>query len=140
MVSVQRPVGLVYVWMDAAVVGRYLDVHDMGLYRTGNTLVSVVLGLFFAPLLPVTYSAFSPHQSNLPRILDPMKDIVRAIALISFPTAFFFVGVCTGGWPAQARPKLAWRWQRSGIHGHNARAFLAHWHEWRTLPGDRKPR
>jgi PST family polysaccharide transporter len=80
--------GWFYVWMDAIIVGHYLGTHDMGLYRTGNTFVTMVFGLFFAPLLPVLYSAFSRAQKDLAKIREALLFIVKGIALIALPIAF----------------------------------------------------
>lgn len=80
-----------YGWADTIVVGRYFGSHDMGLYRTGTTLVAVAFGLFFSPLLPVAYSAFSRSQHDVPLLVLHLREIVRNIAVISFPIGCFFI-------------------------------------------------
>jgi len=77
--------GWLYGWLDVIVVGHYLGSHDMGLYRTGNTLVIAVFGLMFAPLLPVLYSAFSRQQKELERLREALRTVTHAIALVSVP-------------------------------------------------------
>ncbi len=76
-----------YGWMDAVVVGRFLGAHDMGLYRTGSTLVTLVFGLLFSPLLPVLYSLFSRAQHDLPVLREALLTVVRAATLVALPVA-----------------------------------------------------
>ena len=53
-----------YAWVDVLIVGFYLGVSELGVYRTGNQFVMLLTGLAFAPLLPVMYSYFSRiHES-----------------------------------------------------------------------------
>ncbi len=77
--------GWLYGWLDAIVVGRFLGAHDMGVYRTGNTFVTVVFGLLFSPLLPVLYTLFSRAQQDLARLREALMTVVQAIALVSLP-------------------------------------------------------
>lgn len=77
--------GWLYSWLDTIVVGRFLGAHDMGLYRTGNTFVILILGTIFSPLLPVLYSLFSRAQHDKDRLHDGLMTIAHAIALISLP-------------------------------------------------------
>lgn len=82
--------GWFYGWMDAIVVGHYLGAHDMGLYRTGNIFVTTMLGLLFAPLLPVLYSLFSAQQ-DVNKVAGTLLIVVRSITLISIPVAALMV-------------------------------------------------
>lgn len=76
-----------YGWMDAVVVGRFLGAHDMGLYRTGSTLVTLIFGLLLSPLLPVLYGLFSRAQHDLPVLRDALITVVRAATLVALPAA-----------------------------------------------------
>lgn len=78
--------GWFYGWMDAIVVGHYLGSHDMGLYRTGNTFVTMIFGLIFTPLLPVLYSAFSRVHA-LYKVGELLLLVVKGIAMVTFPIA-----------------------------------------------------
>lgn len=82
-----------YLWMDAIVVGHYLGPHDMGLYRTGNTLVIMVFGLIFSPVLPVLYSILSRAQHDLPKLREAFLFVIRGVALVGFPVALTLVAV-----------------------------------------------
>jgi len=78
-------IGWFYNWMDAIVVGHYLGPHDMGLYRTGNTFVTMIFGLIFSPLLPVLYSAFSRVRHDLSKVAESLLLVVKGIAMVAFP-------------------------------------------------------
>jgi PST family polysaccharide transporter len=77
--------GWFYIWMDAIVVGHYLGPHDMGLYRTGNTFVTMIFGLIFSPLLPVLYSVFSRVRHDLSKVAESLLLVVKGIAMVAFP-------------------------------------------------------
>lgn len=76
-----------YGWLDALFVARYLGSHDMGMYRIGTTLVTMVFGLAFSPLLPVLYSVFSRSGHRIDVVAASLVDTTRAIATVSFPIA-----------------------------------------------------
>ncbi len=80
--------GWFYSWMDAIVVGHYLGSHDMGLYRTGNTFVTMIFGIIFTPLLPVLYSLFSRAQHDLTKLRDSLMTVAHAFALVALPLGF----------------------------------------------------
>jgi PST family polysaccharide transporter len=80
--------GWFYLWMDAIFVGHYLGSHDMGLYRTGNTFVTMIFGLIFSPLLPVLYSFFSIAQLNQQKLREALIAVTHAITLIALPLGF----------------------------------------------------
>ena len=98
--------GWFYVWMDAIVVGHYLGPNEMGLYRTGNTFVTMVFGIILSPMLPVLYSAFSKVQLDQNKVRSTLIHVVKGIALLVFPVAALLVGlreqiegyVFGGGW------------------------------------------
>jgi len=53
------------VWGDNLIVGRFLGVHDLGVYRTGWMLVTMIFGLSLSPFLPVLFPTFSRLQDDL---------------------------------------------------------------------------
>lgn len=79
--------GWFYGWMDAIVVGHYLGPHEMGLYRTGSTFVTMVFGLIFSPLLPVLYSAFSQLQHDSTKIGNSLLLTIKGIGIVAFPVS-----------------------------------------------------
>jgi O-antigen/teichoic acid export membrane protein len=78
-------IGWFYVWMDALIVGHFLGAHDMGLYRVGNTFVSMIFGLVFAPMLPVLYSLFSRAQHDGEYIRTSLMSFARIAMLVAMP-------------------------------------------------------
>lgn len=77
--------GWFYGWADTLVVGRYLGAYDMGLYRTGNTLVMMVFGMLFSPVLPVLYSVFSKKSNENDILLGAVRYVLHATALVAIP-------------------------------------------------------
>lgn len=49
---------------DSTIVGHYLGLRDLGLYRMSLSCVGMVMALFFTPLQPVAYSFLSRLQAN----------------------------------------------------------------------------
>lgn len=81
-----------YLWADSLIVGMFLGSHNLGLYRTGNTLVLMIYGLLFGPLLPVLYSHFSQIQSSHEEIRRVLLKTVRLVTLVAIPVAFALYG------------------------------------------------
>jgi O-antigen/teichoic acid export membrane protein len=77
-----------YGWVDTLVIGRFLGFHNMGVYRTGSTLVAMTFGLIFSPLLPVLYSLFARAQHNLLQLRFALETVEHAISLIALPIGF----------------------------------------------------
>jgi O-antigen/teichoic acid export membrane protein len=73
-----------FVWADSLVVGAYLDTASLGVYSTSMTLVSLTLGLFVAPLLPVLYSALVRLRESPSAMRSAL---LRANAVIAFLVA-----------------------------------------------------
>lgn len=80
--------GWFYLWADSLVVGAFLDVHSLGLYRTGNALILMVFGCLLNPILPILYSALSRMQNNFVRLRESLLQATKIIAAISLPVAF----------------------------------------------------
>jgi PST family polysaccharide transporter len=78
-----------YSWVDALVVGIFLDGKELGLYRTGLLLVSYFYGAIFMPVLPVIYSQLSKFHSEGREIQSLLCSAVRIIAMISLPLSCF---------------------------------------------------
>jgi O-antigen/teichoic acid export membrane protein len=92
-VMLNATVAWFYGWMDSIIVGHYLGTTDMGMYRVGNSLVMMVFGLFFRPLLPVLYSVFCRAQHDLSKIREGLLFVAQGIALVSMPIAFSFLAM-----------------------------------------------
>ena len=54
-----------FVWLDTLVVAMYFDSETLGLYRSALLLAAGGLGLTFAPIVPVLYSALSKSKNKI---------------------------------------------------------------------------
>lgn len=72
-------------WGDSIVLGHFLGVRELGIYRTGITFLILVFGIFFNPILPVAYSTFSRLQSNQDELRQSFLKMTKLIASISLP-------------------------------------------------------
>ena len=77
--------GWLIVWGDSIVLGHFLGVKELGVYRVGVTFSMLVFGIFFNPILPVAYSAFSRLQNNHEELRQSFLKMTKLMALISLP-------------------------------------------------------
>ena len=87
-VSAESLLTWVVIWLDALVVGSFLGVQQLGLYRTGNQFLNMVFGLFFAPLLPVLFSSFSRMQHDTERLREILLKSSTIFSFIALPASF----------------------------------------------------
>ena len=82
------------VWGDNLIVGRFLGVHDLGVYRTGWMLVTIIFGLVLNPFLPVLYPTFSRLQDDLPALKHTFHRVNRVVFALALPmgTGLLLVG------------------------------------------------
>ena len=76
-----------YMWADSFVVGAYMGSHDLGLYRTGNQIVTYSYSLLSAPLMPVLYSWMVSRK--IEEIRAALMNVVSFLSLIFMPIAIF---------------------------------------------------
>lgn len=81
-------------WGDNLIVGRFLGVHDLGVYRTGWLLVTIIFGLVLNPFLPVLYPTFSRLQDDLPALKNTFHRVNRVVSALALPmgTGLLLVG------------------------------------------------
>jgi O-antigen/teichoic acid export membrane protein len=81
-------------WSDSLIVGRFLGVHDLGVYRTGWMLVAIIFGLVLNPFLPVLYPTFSRLQDDMPALKNTFHRVNRIIFALALPmgTGLLLVG------------------------------------------------
>lgn len=72
-------------WGDNLIVGRFLGIDELGVYRTGWMLVTIIFGLVLNPFLPVLYPTFSRMQNDLPSLKANFHKINRVIISLSLP-------------------------------------------------------
>jgi PST family polysaccharide transporter len=81
-------------WGDNHILGRFLGVHDLGVYRTGWMLVTILFGLTLNPFLPILYPAFSRLQDELPALNSAFHKANRIVIALALPmgVGVFLVG------------------------------------------------
>lgn len=99
------------VWGDNLIVGRFLGVHDLGVYRTGWMLVTILFGLILNPFLPVLYPAFSRLQDDRPALTDMFHKVNRVVIALAMPMG---VGLLLVG-PEAASLLFGQKWQGLGF-------------------------
>ncbi len=77
-----------YVWADSLIVGMYLGVHDLGLYRIGNQFAMMVFALVFGPIMPVLYSHLVKMNSDMEKVGRTMEHVIKALITIAIPISF----------------------------------------------------
>lgn len=76
------------IWGDNLIVGRFLGVHDLGVYRTGWMLVTFIFGLALNPFLPVLYPMFSRLQDDPAALRNAFHKANRIIFSLALPMGF----------------------------------------------------
>ena len=99
------------VWGDTLIVGRFLGVHDLGVYRTGWMLVTMIFGLSLSPFLPVLFPTFSRLQDDLSALKNAFHTVNRVVIAVSLPmgTCLMLVG------PEAANLLFGNKWQGLGF-------------------------
>ena len=70
---------------DGVVIGRFLGVTDLGVYRTGTYIIAVLTSLTLNPVLPVLYPTFSQLQDDLPALTAVLHKVNRLIMALTLP-------------------------------------------------------
>jgi O-antigen/teichoic acid export membrane protein len=74
-----------YSWVDALIIGMYLGVHELGLFRIGNQFTTMIFGLLLGYLAPVLYSHFVRMNQDKERVRDASIKILKTLTFISVP-------------------------------------------------------
>lgn len=77
-----------YIWADSLIVGIYLGSHELGLYRTGNQLASMIFTILFGPITPVIYSHLSKLNLTNIQLGKIIEKIIKILILFAIPVAF----------------------------------------------------
>ena len=92
LVSVTSLVSWFFAWGDIFIIGNFLGMHDLGLYRTGNQFSDLIFAANFSPLIPVLYSHLSRLSGESSAMSFLIENILKLVMWISFPIgAFLFV-------------------------------------------------
>jgi O-antigen/teichoic acid export membrane protein len=77
--------GWIINWFDSLLVGRYLGVTDLGIYRTGVTIISMLFSLVVAPISAVLFPSFSRLQNDRIKIAKYFHDVNKIIISLVVP-------------------------------------------------------
>lgn len=77
--------GWIINWFDSILVGRYLGITDLGLYRTGVMMVSMCFSLLIGPISTVLFPAFSRIQNDNTKIIKHFIFVNKLIIFIVIP-------------------------------------------------------
>ena len=77
-----------YMWADSLIVGMYLGVHELGLYRIGNQFAIMIFAIIFGPIMPVLYSHLVKMNSDMKRVGRTMEHLIKALIIIAIPISF----------------------------------------------------
>lgn len=93
-ISAQGFASWLIMWADSVIVGRFLGVEDLGIYRTGWNIVTVVFGLVIHPFSPVMAPTFYRLQDNLPALKEAFHRVNKIIMALVIPmgVGLLFVG------------------------------------------------
>jgi len=81
--------GWFFTWADSLVLGNYLGIKNLGIYRSGNQFASFFFILLFAPISPVIYSFFSRVQGNKKMFKILIDNVLEILTIISIPVSIW---------------------------------------------------
>ena len=87
-VTLEALLGWFILWGDSIVLGHFLGVSELGVYRVGAIFIMLVFGILFNPLLSVAYSSFSRLQSDPTELKQSFLSTTKLIAAVSLPIGF----------------------------------------------------
>jgi len=73
------------IWGDSVIVGRYLGVHDLGVYRTGVMMVMIVFGLALNPIVPILFPTFARLQDDVSSLRSVFHRVNRMVIAFALP-------------------------------------------------------
>lgn len=83
--------GWLMVWGDSVVLGYFLGIKDLGVYRLGTTFLALISGLFINPILPIAYSSFSRLRDQVPHLRAYFLKVTQLIAIAALPVCLGIV-------------------------------------------------
>lgn len=72
-------------WFDSLLVGRYLGMSELGIYRTGVTMISMLFSLIMGPIASVMFPSFSKLQNDKNKVTKHFHDINKIIISVVLP-------------------------------------------------------
>jgi O-antigen/teichoic acid export membrane protein len=74
-----------FTWGDSTILGRFLGVEDLGVYRVGWTISMIIFGLLLNPFLPVLYPTFSRLQDDIHKLTETFRKANRVVISLALP-------------------------------------------------------
>ncbi len=74
-----------FIWGDSFIVGKYMGVETLGIYRMGCMIANMIFGLFFNPLIPVFYSLLCSLNNNIENMFSVFQKLNKILIAISLP-------------------------------------------------------
>jgi O-antigen/teichoic acid export membrane protein len=72
-------------WIDAFIIGYYLNGYYLGIYKTSTIMVNSLLSIITASTIPVLFSALSRLQKNNSKFEDLFFKFQRLVSILVFP-------------------------------------------------------
>ena len=72
-------------WIDAFIIGYYLNEYYLGIYKTSTIMVNSVFALITASTVPVLFSALSRLQNNEHEFKNMFLRFQRLVSILVFP-------------------------------------------------------
>lgn len=81
------------VWGDSFIVGKYLGMKSLGIYRMACIIANMIFGLILNPILPVFYPALCIINNDLNYLIYVFNKINKILVSLSMPVGIglFFV-------------------------------------------------
>lgn len=113
-----------YIWADSFIVGMYLGSHELGIYRTGNQIATMMFAMFLSPIIPVLYSHLSKVSIDKESIQIIATSIIKLLILFSIPAGMILFQLS----PNIEQLMLGEKW--SGVSFVLGMFFLVHGFAW----------
>ena len=72
-------------WVDSILIGKYFGIRDLGIYRTGVTMISMLFSIFMTPIATVMFPSFSKLNGDLIKIKNHFNEVNKLIIMIVLP-------------------------------------------------------
>lgn len=82
-----------YTWVDVLIIGMYLGVHELGIFRIGNQFASMIFGILLGSITPVLYSHLVRLNQNKNRIKAATIKIIKTLTFIALPIGIGIYGL-----------------------------------------------
>lgn len=84
-VMLEGGLGWFYAYADWALLGKFLGLHELGVYKIGATVTATIFGLLTAPVMPVIYSALCLLATDRPAFVQAASRGGRLFSALLLP-------------------------------------------------------